>query len=114
MTETPNILKLIEASQREEAIALLMTPITISAAIGPRSAAAALEAAIRLLNGDVAQTARWMSEHSTYLGASPCERAERSDEDLQAVLKVIWGLEAGDCWWVAGEWWPVGVYRMGI
>lgn len=95
MTETSKILSLVEAGRQEEAMALLMKPISIAAAIGPRSAEAALEAATRLFGGDVEQTARWMSAHSTYLGASPCARAEISDEDLAAVVRFIRGLEAG-------------------
>ncbi|MGN6123420.1 MAG: antitoxin Xre/MbcA/ParS toxin-binding domain-containing protein [Sphingomonas oligoaromativorans] len=74
-----------------------MKPISITAAIGPRSAEAALEAAIHLFDGDVEQTVRWMSAPSPHLGASPCARAERSDEDLAAVLRFIRGLEAGVC-----------------
>lgn len=95
MTDRPNILALLAAGKQDEAIALLITPISLAAAIGPRSAHAALEATTRLFGGDIEQTARWMSAHSAYLGASPCECAERSEGDLQRVLNFIGGLEAG-------------------
>ncbi len=95
MTREINILALVEAGRQAEAMALLTEPVIITAALGPRSARAALEAATRLFGGDVEQTARWMSRRSAYLGASPCEFAERSEEDLQKLLTYIRGLEAG-------------------
>lgn len=95
LTETPNILKLIEAGKQEEAMALLMTPITITAAVGPRSVQAALEVATLLLDGNLAQTARWMTMHNFVLGMSPRDYAEQSEEGLQRILALIRQIDAG-------------------
>jgi hypothetical protein len=95
VTEAPNLLTLVEAGREAEALELLRKPMTFVAASGPRSANAALEAATRLFGGDLEATVRWMSARSSYLDASPCERAERSDEDARQVTRFILGIEAG-------------------
>lgn len=82
-------MKLVEAGKQDEAFALLSQPITITAAIGPRSARAALEAATLLFRGDVEDTARWMTEKSAYLGMRQLECAEQSEEGQQQVIGMI-------------------------
>jgi len=89
MTIKPNIMELIQAGKQGEAIALLRQPIAMKAAVGPRSAKAALHAAEVLLGGDVEGTARWMNARSLYLHMTPLERAEQSEEGLQTVIEMI-------------------------
>jgi hypothetical protein len=94
VTEPPNLPALVEAGREAEALELLRKPMSFAAATGPRSARAALEAATRLHGGDLTATVLWMSFHNFCLGASPRERAEKSDADLDRVLRLIAALEA--------------------
>jgi len=89
MTTKPNVMELFKAGKREEVIALLSEPIAIKGVVGPRSARAALEAATLLFDGDIEGTTRWMTERSVYLGKSPRECAEESDEGLELVIRMI-------------------------
>lgn len=85
----------LQAGRRDAAIALLRHSFPVAAATGDRSAQAALAAAVQLFDSDVERTARWMTARSVYLGATPLECAERSDEGLNQVLHMIAQLEQG-------------------
>jgi len=80
----------------EEAKKLLRSTFSISAAVGERSEQAALAAARMLFGGDVWATIKFMNGSARALdGAKPVEKAELSDEDLQVVMDMIGGIEAG-------------------
>jgi uncharacterized protein (DUF2384 family) len=94
--EQPNILKLIEADRKDEAIALLMQGARLIGASGPRSAQAALEVAARLYAGDLMDTIYFMNRQHLWLGGqTPIERADESDEGLEFVIDMIRAIEAG-------------------
>ena len=96
MSEVPNLLELIEAGRKEEAIVLLTKGFRLAAAAGSRSTTAALEAATRLFCGNLEQTIIFMRRpHLQLNGDTPLERAERSDEGLEDVLTLIGRAEAG-------------------
>ena len=96
MSKQSNISELMDAGHEDEAVALLVQGIRLVAAVGPRSAKAALEVAQRLYGGDLVQTIYFMNRSHPWLGEqTPIERAERSDEDLEVVLNMCGQIEAG-------------------
>jgi hypothetical protein len=96
MTEQPNLLKLIEAGQEIEVIALLKEGVHLVGAVGSRSARIAIEATERLFDGDFMGTIRFMNHRHPWLaGQTVMERAEQSDEDVQFLLDMIGAIEAG-------------------
>ena len=96
MTERPNILALIEAGHKHEALAVLNQGFRLAAAAGHRSSTAALEAASRLYGGDVVATTLFMNRQHPWLGGqTPIERAEESEEGLEFVIDMIGAIEAG-------------------
>jgi uncharacterized protein (DUF2384 family) len=96
MSENSNILKLIEADRKDEAIALLTQGVSLVGAIGPRSARAALEVAARFYSGDLMATIYFMNrQHPWLAGQTPIERAEESEEGLEFVIDMIGAIEAG-------------------
>src|SRR5690349_4615442 len=95
MADRPELLEHLQAGRQDAAIMLLRQSFPIAAATGDRSAQAALAAAVQLFDGEVEQTARWMTARSVHLGATPLECAERSDEGLDQVLRMISQLEQG-------------------
>lgn len=95
MTRRLNVSELVQAGRRDEALALLSQPIPIAAAVGRRSAAVALAAATLLFEGDVENTARWMTRRNVHLGATPLAYAEQSDEGQERVLEMINQLRHG-------------------
>jgi hypothetical protein len=96
VTEGPNILKLIEADRKDEAVALLTQGVSLVGAIGPRSAQAALEVAAQLYAGDLMGTIYFMNRQHPWLGGqTPIERAEESEEGLEFLIDMIGAIEAG-------------------
>jgi hypothetical protein len=95
MADRPELIEHLHAGRQDAAIMLLHQSYPVTAATGDRSAQAALAAAVKLFDGDVEQTARWMTARSVHLGATPLECAERSDEGLDQVLRMIAQLERG-------------------
>lgn len=95
MGEKTQLLELLEAGKRDEALALLRQPTTTAAATGERPAEAALAAAVKIFAGDVEQTRRWMTSRNAFLGKSPQECAEQSTGGLNEVLHMIAQIEAG-------------------
>lgn len=94
--ELPNIVALIEAGRKEEALAVLTEAFRLAAAAGARSSKAALEAATRLYGGDLVTTACFMNRPHPWLNdRTPLERADTSDEGLQEVIELIGAIEAG-------------------
>lgn len=96
MTETPNIVELIESGRAEEAVALLTKQFRVAAAAGSRSTKLALEVSTRLYGGDLRKTIYFMNTPHPWLsGDTPLQRAERSQKDLNDMLDMIGQIEAG-------------------
>lgn len=96
ITDQANIVELIEAGREGEAIPLLLREVRLVAAVGSRSARAALATATRLCAGDLLATIWFMNRPHPWLsGQTPIVRAERSEEDLEFVIDMIGAIEAG-------------------
>lgn len=91
-----NIRALIDAGREKEAIAVLIEGVQLRAAVGARSAQAALKAAMHLYDGDVVATVWFMNRQHPWLGGqTPIERAEESDDGLEFVIDMIGAIGAG-------------------
>lgn len=92
----PDILQLRHASKEQELQDLLTRHFDVTAAIGPRSTAAASEVVTRIYYGDLLKTIVFMNVPHAWLGGrTPLERAEESDEGLADVMDFIGAVEAG-------------------
>ena len=96
MHRNPNLVTLIEAGRRTDAVVLLRKGMHLLGSTGERSNRAALEAATRICGGDLLSTIFFMNKIHPWLdGQTPLERAEWSDAGLEYVIDMIGAIEAG-------------------